>query len=147
MTFDKRQGDLALTNTLDGGEITVLNGEPVMDQGFGTAVFLSIAGPSDWWANEYLRLSQRLIGQLQNFIRGNTLTSGNLRTAEEFGKQDLQWMIDDGIAQEIDLTIRAISRNKIEFLWWITTPLGTVEQNKFLLNWQAQRDYPVSERI
>lgn len=146
--YDKRQGDLYLFNTLDGGEISSINGEPVMDRGFETAVLLSIAGPAQpYWADEYLPTSRKMQSKLQTYIQGRPLSSGTLKTVVAMAKADLQWVIDTGVADKIAVAVRATARNRIEIAWSVETDGRVIEQNRYQLNWAAQRDYPASRRV
>ena len=149
MVFDSRQGDIFLFNTLDGGEIQIVLGEPVMDQGFESAVYLSIAGSKtkDWFANEYLPTNRQIKSRFAKFAEGRELTSSSILTGEELAKKDLQWMIDTGIADSVDLTMVEVSRNRVEIEVIVLIGDEEVRVSPFQLNWAAQRDFPASERV
>lgn len=149
MVFDKRQGDLYLFTTLDGGEISATLGEPVMDQGFETAVFLSLAGSESeaWWANEYLSKAQQIDSKFAAFAQANPLTSSTILTGEDLAGQDLAWMIDVGIADSVIVSMRAVKRNRVEVSITITIDGQDVLVSPFQINWGAQRDFPANERV
>lgn len=144
-----RQGDIALYHTPDGGEMTIINGEPVMDAGFETATYLSLFGGDgeSHWMHEYQSESEKVYGKFYNFIRGNTKTVANLNKAEDLAKQDLQWFIDDGIADTIIVSITSLSANDIELESQLLLNCETLSENKFKINWGYQKDYPAHERV
>jgi phage gp46-like protein len=145
---DPRQGDIFLFSQLDGGEISIKNGEPVMDQGFESAVYLSLGGSiSDWWGNEYLDDNEKIISLSGAFAQDNELTSASLLTYEELVLKDLEWFINTKIADTINVTAVAVSRNKTEVSIEIIAAGDTKIINPFLVNWNQQRDYAASERV
>lgn len=144
-----RQGDIFIFHTNSGGEIQVINGEPEMDGGFESAVYLSLFGndSSELWMNEYFSESQKLTGKFIGFILVNAKTISTLNQAEEFARQDLQWFISDGIADTIDLTLISTDRQRIDLTVEIFTDGDTVFKNTFQVNWGFQLDNSAHERL
>lgn len=144
-----RQGDIALHHTEDDGEITIINGEPVMDGGFETAGYLSIFGSdgNPHWMQEYQTESEKIFSKCYNFIKGNPKTASNINKAEDLAKQDLQWFIKDGIADTINVSITSNSRSDITLEYEILLNGETIDSNKFKINWGYQQDYPAHERV
>lgn len=149
MEFDPRQGDLYLFPTEQGGNIKITDGEPVMDQGLETAVYISLLGDdgTGWFGNEYLNNAQKITSQFAQFIQSNALTSASILTAEEKALQDLQWMLDEGISDDNNVTISIIDRNRVNVLVEIYADGNRISVNEFQLNWFAQKDNPASGRI
>ncbi len=149
MVFDSRQGDLFLFNTLEGGEIKIVLGEPVTDQGFESAVYLSIAGSKtkDWFANEYLSSNKQIKSRFAKFAEGRELTSSTLLTGEELAKKDLEWMVDTKLADSVDLVMIGVARNRVEIEVTILIGDKEVKISPFQLNWEVQRNFPASERV
>lgn len=146
--FDNRQGDLYIFSTLDGGEIVVKNGEPVLNQGLETAVYISLEGSkSDWFANEFLQGSQKLISSFAKYRESVTLTTGVINTSIELIKQDLQWLINDKIANAINVNMNIIGNNRVEIKISIRNGREEIKLSPYQLNWNAQQDYPVNARI
>jgi phage gp46-like protein len=115
MVFDPRQGDLYLFPTLDGGNISVKNGEPVMDQGYESAVYISLEGSSDpWFANEFLLPNRQIRSLFAEYRKGRELTSGVINTSIDLIKQDLKWLIDTKAADTINVSMSIIARNRVE---------------------------------
>lgn len=149
MVFDPRQGDLGLFNTLNGGNITVTNGEPVMDQGLETAVYLSLegSGDRDWFANEYLLPAQQITSRFAKYRQGRELSSGVIATSEDLIKQDLQWLVDVKAASKVDATMSIIARNRVEIRVTVDIDGKTLPLSPFQLNWKAQEEYPLNTRV
>ncbi len=142
---DPRQGDIFLFPILDGtGNIKIINGEPVMDQGFETAVYIYLEGDNgqDWFGNEYLNESQKIISKSAAFRKGAELTSSSILTFEELVLLDLQWMLDDSVASTINATAIIIGRNRIEVAVEIFIDDDKIDLSPFQLNWKAQEDNP-----
>ncbi len=146
--FDNRQGDLYIFDTLDGGEINVQNGEPVMDQGFESAVYISLEGASiPWFANEHLLENQKIESKFAQFRKGQTLTSGAINTSIDLIKQDLAWLKRVKAADEIIVLMSIVARNLVQIDISIRIGLQVVKLSPFQLNWQAQETNPANQRI
>ena len=149
MVFDPRQGDLYLFPTLDGGEISATLGEPVMDQGFESGAFIALAGAVSkaWWGNEYLTKDQQVESKFAKFAEANALNSATILTGEDLAKQDLEWLVRTKAADTVDVSMSAVSRNRVTVNVVILIGEQKVFVSPFQLNWGAQRDYPASDRI
>ena len=144
-----RQGDILIVQTDSGGTIQVLNGEPEMDGGLESAVYLSLFGNdgSDYWANEYFTEDQKLTGLFIGFMLGNPKTISTINQAREFARQDMQWFINSGIADTVDVTITSPSRQRIDLTVELKIDGNTLFQNTFQINWEFQINDPAHERI
>lgn len=98
-----QQGDLVLTNTADGGDLTFENGAFVMDGGLQTAVYISLFTRS-WWAGEFT-------GHLARAVEQVPLTSASRVSFERAAERDLAWLIREGVATRVQVTAR-IPKNK-----------------------------------
>jgi phage gp46-like protein len=146
--FDNRQGDLYLFNTLDGGEIVVANGEPVMDQGLESAVYISLEGASTpWFANEFLLENQKIQSKFAQYRKGQTLTSGVINTSIDLIKQDLAWLKKVKAADEIIVLMSIIARNLVQIDISIRIGTQVLKLSPFQLNWVAQETFPANQRI
>ena len=144
-----RQGDIFIFNNDSGGEIQVRNGEPEMDGGFESAVYLSLFGNdnSELWMNEYFSESQKLTGAFIGFILANAKTISTLNQAQEFAHQDLQWFLNDGIADTIEIDLISTDRQRVDLTVEIFTDGDTVFKNTFEVNWGFQLNDPAHERL
>jgi phage gp46-like protein len=121
--------DVALYNTVEGGEITCEGGQIALDEGVATAVYISLWGaneddagddstkPREWWANKIETSDvKKLRSRVQNLLRSMPLTSGNLQLLEEAAAQDLQWMLDTKLVDAVvpRASIPAINTLKLE---------------------------------
>ncbi len=118
--------DVALQATANGGELTCANGEVLLDEGFATAVYLSLFGgnqddpalPGDmsrtWWGNvgesDTARQYRSRTGAL---IDSMPLTTGNLRRLEDAAKADLAWLAD-GYATDLAVTARIPALRRVQ---------------------------------
>ena len=136
---DIYNGDVFFFDTQDSGEIFVSGGQPKMDKGLETAVYISLGcGPS--WINEVIpdnRENERTESRLDELER--TVVNNKTRLdAEQFTIDSLQWMIRENIAKTIDVEASIVNINRIQIDIVITKPNQTHENFKYLLNWNAQ---------
>lgn len=144
-----RQGDLAIFIDDNGGNIQNINGEPLMDGGIETSAILSLFGTNDpdTWLNEYLTGSEKYTAEFYAFMQANPITLKNLLTAQEFALRDLQWLKDDGVADEIIVEITTFEKNRINMTIGIYANKETILENTYQVNWGYQIDDPVHNRI
>jgi len=136
-----RQGDISLYATKDGGEIKVFNGEPVMDGGFRNAVYLSLFGHDTnlpLWMSEYMKKSEVLGGKFYTFMKGNAKSANNILKAEGLALQDLQWFLDDSVADKINVEIFSVDIIDIILKIEILANGETIFENKYQINWSLQ---------
>lgn len=146
-------GDVLLFDTQDGAEITIFNGLISMDKGFNSAVYLSLFGGdkddtgevvnnNTWWGNKIQNISEneKLVSRFQAFITSVPLTSKNVKLAEGKVIQDLQWMIDDGIADSIEAEIQVVGRKDINLKIVIAKFGEVIEAGNYSLQWGAMKN-------
>lgn len=144
-----RQGDIALSQTEDGGNISVINGEPVMDGGYQTAIEISLEGSDaePHWSEEYQSESEKTRSEFFNFIKSSPKTSANINLAEEKARNDLQWFISDGIADTIIIDITSIDIVRINVSIEILLNGETLSKNEYKTNWEFEQNDPAGERV
>lgn len=129
MTFD---GDVKISQGLDGGDIELDHGQPVMDEGLATAIYLSLfAGP--YWGNTCVPANEALTSTLQELTR-RPLTNQTRLDIIEAARTALQWLIDDGISAGIGIEAEIASVNGL-YLYITTAEGGNI---KYTLNWRAE---------
>lgn len=146
MTFG---GDLLLKDTVDGGEISLQNGEFVMESGYRNALTLSLLGgnelddgtennPNTWWGNLLTGTSkaQKYISEFQNLIRSLPLTTKNLVLAEKAAERDLAWVMDEKIADDVNVNIKAIDLKKINVQIKIQKNGDVIADEDFITDWE-----------
>lgn len=143
-------GDLLLKDTLDGGEISLQNGEFVMESGYRNALTLSLLGGNElddgtknnsntWWGNLLANTSkaEKYISEFQNLIRSLPLTTKNIVLAEKAAQRDLAWLIDEKIADDVNVNIKAIDLKKIDVQINVTKNGDVIADEDFDMEWEA----------
>ena len=144
------EGDLLLFETIDGGDVFVENGLFVSDRQFNSAVYLSLYGGNktdngktnsrdQFWGNflEGITESEKLRSRFQFIITGLPMSVKNIREAEQAAVIDLQWFIDEGIADQIFTTGRATGKNRFNLKVEILKDMNTLFENEYSLLWGA----------
>lgn len=144
----RQQGDVVLFQSLDDGEIVVNDGLVQMDGGLQTTVYLSLFGGNQdddgiqnnnqtWWAN----LNEtdpvlRYVSRLQNLLTHIPATSSNLIRVQDAALADLQWLLDEKVANNITVlaTIPELNRLKLEIN---ITAQGEESDFEYVANWRA----------
>jgi phage gp46-like protein len=148
--FQNFEGDLLLEDTQDGGDISIENDLFVNDRTFKTAVYLSIFGGNKedngkvknrktWWGNtlEGTGENEKLVSRFQAVIFGLPMTTKNIEIAESAASLDLKWIVDEGIADKITVSGRAVSRKKFSLHVEIKAGGKSIYENTFALFWKA----------
>lgn len=136
------------------GDLLFTNNDLVTDDGLATAVLISwftdqLAADDDeipnanndqefidkrgWWGdliNPDVEGDQ--IGSKLWLLDRSKTTEDNLTLAEEYGAQALEWMVDDGVAKDIEVTAERIQVNGTEVLA-LATEITKVDGNKLNL--------------
>jgi phage gp46-like protein len=142
------EGDALLVETVDGGELSIENGLFVSDTQFSSAVYLSLLGGNQddpgkvennktWWGNflDSVEKNEKLVSRFQAIITGLPMTVKNIREAESAAELDLQWFIDEKIADEITATIRSTGKHEFNLTIEILKDVRTVFENTYSLQW------------
>lgn len=144
-----QQGDPLLFNTLDGGEISSVNGQFEMSSGLGNAAYLSLFGGNEddaggddtrlqYWANfAETEPEKRYRSETQFLLRSIPATSANLLKIEKAAERDLAWFVEVDAATAVDVIATIPALNKILITVSIVAN-GDAETFPFLENWQAE---------
>ncbi|WP_298214331.1 phage GP46 family protein [Acidocella sp.] len=141
--------DLALVwnNAVLRADLAVSRGDIALDRGLQTAIIVSLftdapalpgdilpdhAGPRGWWGNAYL---SRPIGSRLWLLRRAVITQDTLTAAQDYAREALQWLIDDGVAGSIGVTATQIGLNAINLAITLNQQGGSPVFN---LVWSAQ---------
>jgi len=119
-------GDLLLIETPDGGDCLIKDGLLLADHAFGTAFYISLFGGNKadagrinnrntWWGNTLsnIKENEKIVSRFQNFILAMPMTVKNIKDAESMAELDLEWALNEEIADEINVFIRSEGINKI----------------------------------
>jgi phage gp46-like protein len=144
------EGDLLLVETEDGGNVLISDGLFQNDRSFDTAVYLSLFGGNrndngkvknnkTWWGNTLRGTpeNEKLVSRFQAIISGLPMTTKNILEAEDAARLDLKWITDEGIADKIEATGRAQSRNRFILTVRIIAGGAELYANAFPLFWEA----------
>lgn len=137
----ENEGDLALFNNRTNGEIFSKNGEPKMEQGLGTAVFISLfSGPTGaFWGNELSNDNdEHYGGEFEKLAESLDATVENALEMQEAILNDLQWMKNKAIAIKIEVTSSIESGDTVIFDLKITRPDEEAEGFRFSTSWTGQ---------
>jgi len=145
--------DASLTATLAfprGGsfDVTVAAGLMQMDQGFETAVSLSMFGGADqddgtpgnvfeWWGN--LTETEEAFtyrGRTQWALDNLPLTTANLLRVKAAAEADLAWMLALNVANSVDVTVSIVRFGWVQIKVSVKAE-GLEEEFTFTPNWKA----------
>lgn len=135
MTYD---GDVRVTNTEDGGEIIFERGQPEMDAGLETAVYLSLFSSPGWWGNAISEKAAQLGSDLES-IQSRTLSNQTRLDAEEYARKALAWMVSEGVAASVRVVASIPRADLLGLTITIEQPSGSVVTLRYQINWAAQR--------
>lgn len=146
MTFDPEVGY---------GDFVVENRDIERDAGLETAVMVSLgtnrrADAEDelpdadgslagWWADALDGGDKPIGSKLWLLGRGKAIASELVPRAEQYTKEALQWMKDEGVAQEITATASIVDSAHLSIAVTITRPdSNEPEAFQFFYNWRNQ---------
>jgi phage gp46-like protein len=148
MTGRDFMGDLLLIETSDGGDCVIKDGLLEAEHGFGTAFYLSLFGGNKadsgkvknwktWWGNtlEGVTEKEKVVSRFQNFVTGKPMTIKNIKYAEEMARQDLNWVIDEGIADEINVSGISEGNNRFRLYIQVLKAGKSVYESNYGVLW------------
>lgn len=138
---------IAFTEFLDGDFILV-EGDLEREEGLGTAVLISLfsdrrADPNDdydgedkkgWWGDNLSPVDGDQIGSKLWQLRRLAITEGIENTVQAYVFEALEWMIEDGIAEKIDVDtfiFGDVDNRRLGFTVEIRKTDGKIEAFKF----------------
>ncbi|MDR2734310.1 MAG: phage GP46 family protein [Spirochaetota bacterium] len=144
------EGDILLVDTPDGGDIRIENGTFARDRACSTAIYLSLFGgnkddsgkvknKNTWWGNTLGGVSEneKLVSRFQAVIFGTPMTTKTILEAEDAARLDLQWIIEEGIADAIEVSGEARGRNQFLLYVHILANGASVAKERFIAFWEA----------
>jgi len=97
------EGDPKIFDTGDGVELSIIGGQPEMDDGLENAVFLSLFTSPGWWGNILSEPAEKSASRLETALR-RTLTNQTRLDVEQYAREALAWMVAEGIAKKITVS-------------------------------------------
>ena len=146
MSF-RQQGDVVLYQSLDDGEIEIVDGIVTMDGGLQTAVYLSLFGGNDddaagfdtrlsWWGNIQENDESKKIRSLTQYnLKALPATTFNMLIIKDSVLRDLAWMTEIGAATEVDCEVSIPAINKVQINVKINAE-GSSSEFEFFENWR-----------
>ena len=108
------QGDVLLQQSLDGGEITIENNQIKLTTGLETAVYLSLFSPEDWFLNDVAETDEeRLSSETEQIVNNLPNVSKNYPLLEQAINNDLKWIINDKLADSVEVTVSSNQLNRV----------------------------------
>ena len=95
----RSDGDIRVTPTLDGGRIDMTGGQPAMDPGLMTAVYLSLFTEPGYWGASLLPVA---VGSGIPALFDEPLTNATRLAVIEAARNALAWMIAQGVAESVE---------------------------------------------
>ncbi len=119
-------------------DMVIINGLPQLTDGLDNAVYLSLFMP-DYWGNDIADDDQKYDSEIPVIMAEQTLTNQTRLDIIEAAKNALNWMLDNGIASNIDVIAEIPEIGRLYLAVTITEP----EQEDpstfaYSLNWDAQ---------
>jgi len=135
--------------------LQIKNGDLQADEGLETAVTISLfsdkrvtteelpAPQTDkkgWWGDMFPDVEQDKIGSKLWTLARSKRTLETLRRTEDYAREALQWLIEDGVASKISVTAEfqgAVSEGRWVLGVVITRPPG--DESRFQILWDQQK--------
>lgn len=134
------------------GDFVVQKNDLVRDPGLETSIVTSLftdrrvefdkqipPSPEDrrgWWGDNFNEPGDFIGSRIWTLNREKLVEVDILALAEDFAREALQWMIDDGIINTLDVTVTRIATYTLEFQINVIRPDNVL--NKFHFNWKFQ---------
>jgi phage gp46-like protein len=130
----------------------IVDGDLAGDEGLETAVIISlfsdkrisdeeipdgITDKRGWWGDMFPDIEGDKIGSKLWLVSRGKINAITLANLENYAKDSLQWMIDDGVASYLEVVAAYLSDKKTAVIS-ISIQRPTGETDKFALNWAKQ---------
>jgi phage gp46-like protein len=131
--------DVKLSYNSDSGEfdINIANGDFELDDSLETSVIISLfTDKQSWWADETLP-DEDSIGSLLYTLKNKTITNDLLNKMRTYALDSLSWLLIDGVAKSVDVTVTRVNQNRVDLNVVITKPDNLIF--KYKLPWDSLR--------
>jgi len=147
---DRFQGDPKLILTENGSDLVFNAGQPVMDQGFENAAFISLFTEPGWCGNVLFQDENQKIGSDYEFNGREPVTLTNLNNLRDSAEKALAWMITEKIATRIQANT-ANPTGQLRVTEILIEPPGqdveTLLLTKYGENWINQATDPAHKKV
>jgi phage gp46-like protein len=135
--FEIENGDLRLDEGLETlCSVSVFSDRRATDE----EVPLDDPKKQGWWGDLYSDIDQDKIGSKLWLLLRSKRTLETLRKAEDYVRESLQWLIEDGIASAITATASfegAVTEGRWKIFITVTKPRGN--ESRFIVLWEKQK--------
>jgi phage gp46-like protein len=143
--------DIAIKTRNKVFNLQVENGDLAKDEGLETAVLISIftdkrisddelptgeTSKRGWWGDVFPNVDQDQIGSRLWLLERVKRTAETLRKSEDYIKEALNWLIEDGVAASIEVTSSYDENNQLVAALTVIKPGG--RQSRFQMLWDKQ---------
>lgn len=144
-------GDIGLFLSDKLFDLQIVNGDLAGDNGLETAISISLftdrrvsdeelpqleKDKRGWWGDMFPEIDQDQIGSRLWLLNREKRTLETLRRAEDYAKEALKWLIDDGVASSISALATYDSNKFLQLAIDITRPSGRT--SRFQVLWDEQ---------
>ena len=140
--MQNQQGDVVLFQSLNDGDIEVIDGVVTMNGGLQTAAYLSLFGGNleddgvtaggNWWGNlEEVEPARKYRSETQRLLNSIPAVSGNLLLIQAAAERDLAWFLAEGVAVSVAVSVALTGVKRIE----ITVNIDGNAEVTFAENW------------
>lgn len=145
--------DFALKYNGKDFDLSVEKNDLATDDGLQSAVIISLftdkrvrsdelpfpeTDRSGWWGDMVADLEGDEIGSKLWLLRREKQTSATLLRYEEYAKESLQWLIEDGIAETVGVTASFPEMGRVDLVVTIQKPQGKLSF-KYSITWSAEK--------
>lgn len=90
-----------------------------------------------WWGDSYPTLANDRIGSRLWLLRRETITRETLLRAEEYAREALRWLLDDGLVSAIDVQLQRVGNTRVNLTVTLTDAAGVQLPVPFDDFWQV----------
>lgn len=128
--------DIYLQSSNGIADMVIINGLPQLTDGLDNAVYLSLF-MLDYWGNSISEEDEKYNTEIPKIMAEQNLTNQTRLDIIEAGKKSLAWMVEKGIASNIDVVAEIPSIGRLNLAVTIKE-LGQDVNFAYGLNWDAQ---------
>lgn len=144
--------DIAIKTIGKVFSLQVENGDLIGDDGLETAIVISLftdkrvsdddlpieeTSKRGWWGDTFPNVDQDKIGSRLWLLERVKRTAETLRKSEDYIKEALNWLIEDGVAASIEVTSSYDENNQLVAAIVVSKPKGRT--SRFQLLWDKQK--------
>lgn len=148
-------GDISIIwNESNAGDIATTGADLQTDEGLQTAMFISLFtdrrvandeelpagedGRRGWWGDVAPEVPGDLIGSRLWLLNREKQTADVIARANEYAREAVQWLIDDKVAQRIDVLAESTRFGQLDIQVTVYRPRGDAVQFRYNYAWQSQ---------